>query len=160
MSILYSSQEQRFELLSKVSDITKDLYQAATWPQLLSSISSQADAKLAELRACIDEVLALSIAAEVPSFTVNVPSENMQVPLGGGISFSAVEVIGGLAPYTYQWYFNEVVIAGSSTGPALTMTSSAKASHAGGYYVVVTDSAGSSIKSNVCNVIVGQPVTE
>jgi hypothetical protein len=59
---------------------------------------------------------------------------------GGGVSFSVVA--GGTAPLGYQWNFNATNLLANATNPLLSLAH-VRASQAGNYAVVITNSSGS-----------------
>lgn len=69
----------------------------------------------------------------------------------------AVVATGGTSPYTYKWYWNNVLIDSSINPSAATATLTNNAvttASSGGYRVVVSDSAGTSVTSTTCNLTV------
>jgi hypothetical protein len=54
---------------------------------------------------------------------------------------------GGIAPLSYQWYFNGTNLPGGATNDSLTLEN-VQTNDAGGYSVVITNVAGSVISSN------------
>ncbi len=65
-------------------------------------------------------------------------------------------VAGGVPTLTYQWIFNTNTTLISSTNASLTLTG-IRASQAGAYAVVITNSAGS-VTSSVANLVITNPV--
>lgn len=88
----------------------------------------------------------------IPPSIVTQP-QDQTVTLGANVTFMAVA--SGIEPLSYQWKFNGTIIPGA-TGPSLTRNS-VRASDAGGYVVVVTNSAGS-VTSRTAALIVTAPV--
>jgi hypothetical protein len=88
-----------------------------------------------------------SITSAIVTLTVLVPAgiatqpQSQSVAQGQTASFSVVA--SGTAPFRYQWIFNGSVLSGA-TASALMLTS-VQPSQAGGYSVLVTNSAGSVI---------------
>lgn len=76
-------------------------------------------------------------------FTTNLPTTQNAV-VGSNAVFGPVVVTGGLAPYSYQWYYEGIPISSSVNASAVTDTltnTTVSGSSAGDYYVVVTDSS-------------------
>jgi len=62
----------------------------------------------------------------------------------------AIVVAGGTSPYSYQWYYNDILIDSSINPSAATATlvnHDVTAASEGVYYCIVTDSAGKTITS-------------
>lgn len=62
----------------------------------------------------------------------------------------AIVAAGGTAPYTYKWYFNDILIDSTINPTAATATlvdHAVTSASAGVYYCVITDSAGKTITS-------------
>jgi len=99
-----------------------------------------------------------SVTTTVAQLTVLVPPSitsqptNQTVSAGSSVNFQVAAT--GTAPLGYQWWFNDTNALGSSTN-TLTVTN-ALASQAGGYSVVVTNSAGSAT-SAVAILTIGTP---
>ena len=67
------------------------------------------------------------------------------VPQGTNVTFEVTA--GGIAPLSYQWYFNGTNLPGGATNDSLTLEN-VQTNDAGGYSVVITNVAGSVISSN------------
>lgn len=80
--------------------------------------------------------------------------QSQSVVLGSNVQFSVVA--SGIAPLTYQWYFNGTAFAGA-TGPTLAFNS-AQPTDAGGYTVVVTNASGSVTSSKATLTVTNAPV--
>ncbi len=99
----------------------------------------------------------LAISAVAPAITV--PPQNLTVNQGASAAFSVTAA--GSGPLTYQWRKNGVNIGGA-TNSSYVISTSAEAD-AGGYSVVVTNSAGSATSAtatlvvNIAPVITQQP---
>lgn len=90
------------------------------------------------------------IIPAIPLFIVTQP-QSQTVNSGSNVTFS-VTAGGGVPGYTYQWYFNNVAIGGA-TNQSLVLNSVTGA-NAGNYKVVVTDSVGATVTSNVATLTV------
>lgn len=74
---------------------------------------------------------------------------------GGVVQIGPVEVSGGVAPYTYQWYKNGATANNSSSQtPEYTSGTLAAADNGSVYKCVVTDSKGSTATTNDVTVTV------
>ncbi len=89
-----------------------------------------------------------------PSVSVNPLSAN--ITLGGFEQFNSA-VAGGLAPYTYQWYYANGSAISSSTTSTLKYTTNFTGSYS--IYLTVTDSLDCRVQSNMATVnVYSQPV--
>lgn len=92
-------------------------------------------------------------------FTANLPSTKNAVA-GSNAVFGPVAVTGGLAPYSYQWYYEGIPISSSVNATAVTDTltnSAVTGASAGDYWCVVTDSSSPSPEigtSNTCKLTI------
>lgn len=77
------------------------------------------------------------------------PSGTTTIYKGHSETFTAT-ASGGTSPYTYQWYLNGN--QSSDTGNTLTLSNPGYRTESYSLYVIVSDSAGHSIKSNVVTV--------
>jgi hypothetical protein len=108
---------------------------------------SAAAAGLSNYTACIDNVAeganTVSIGYHFPAAPPTITSQpaNVVTTVGGTAAFSVGAA--GVAPVTYQWYFDGMPVSGR-TGSSLTFSSVA-ASNAGTYELIVTDPLGSTI---------------
>ena len=94
------------------------------------------------------------IAAEYISASISPSSDVMDV--GQSQLFNS-SVTGGSSPYTYQWYLNDASIS-NATSSAWTFTPSSSGTYT--VYVNVTDSIGTSFKSNIATVTVSSVIPE
>lgn len=79
-------------------------------------------------------------------FIIIIQPQSQTVDTGDDVTF-LVAVAGGVSPYTYQWYYNNVALSGE-TDPTLELTN-VDSGDAGNYKVVITDSTGQILTSNV-----------
>ena len=94
----------------------------------------------------------LTINAVAPAITTEPTSQAVDV----GASASFTVVASGTSPLTYQWYKGSSAL---DTGTAASYSiASATTGHAGSYYVIVSNSAGSA-RSNTVTLSVNEPYT-
>lgn len=92
-------------------------------------------------------------------FTTNLPTSKVATA-GSNAVFGPVVVTGGLAPYSYQWYYEGIPISSSVNATAVTDTltnSAVTGASAGDYWCVVTDSSSPSPEigtSNTCKLTI------
>jgi hypothetical protein len=84
-------------------------------------------------------------------FLIIIQPNDTTVTENTNVSFS-VTVAGGVAPYSYQWYYNGNVIGGA-TSSSYSITP-AILSSAGQYVCKITDSTGQILTSNPANLVV------
>ena len=77
------------------------------------------------------------------------------VPQGTNVTFTVTA--GGIAPLSYQWYFNGTNAVGGAIGATLTLTN-VQSGQAGTYSVVVTNLMGSLTSSNAALTVLVPPV--
>lgn len=91
-------------------------------------------------------------------FTTNIPTSKIAV-VGANAVFGPVAVTGGVAPYSYQWYYEGIPISSSVNASAVTDTltnTAVTGASAGDYWCVVTDSSTNpeTGRSNTCNLTI------
>lgn len=91
------------------------------------------------------------IAQAAGVLTINSQPKSQSVVAGDQYSMQ-VSVSGGRSPYFYQWYKNGTKISGANA--YIMYDSSAQLAEAGQYYVIVSDSANSLVKSVTANLII------
>jgi hypothetical protein len=87
----------------------------------------------------------------IPVLTVTISPTSASVTIGYSVTFTST-VSGGLAPYYYQWYLNGTAVLGAKNS---TWTFSPTSIGTYNVYLTVTDSTGTTTKSNVAQVTVG-----
>lgn len=78
--------------------------------------------------------------ASVAAPSITTPPQDQTVQTGQNATFAVTAI--GTAPLSYQWYFNTNTLLAGATASSLTLTN-AGTNNAGGYSVVVANSAGS-----------------
>jgi uncharacterized repeat protein (TIGR01451 family) len=89
----------------------------------------------------------------VPPSILSQPT-NQTVISGATASFQVVA--SGSSPLTYQWFFNQTTVLPRTANATLTLTN-AQPGSAGGYSVVVSDSAGETTSTTAFLTVVGPP---
>lgn len=99
------------------------------------------------------------IASDIASLKVNLPPSIVSLPTAqtvtAGVDLRFAVAANGTPPLAYQWYKDNVAIAGATN--ATLSISASKTSDSGSYSISVTNMAGS-VKSSSFNVAVSNPV--
>jgi PKD repeat protein len=86
----------------------------------------------------------------IPVLTVTISPTSASITIGHSVPFTST-VSGGVAPYYYQWYLNGTAVLGAKNS---TWTFFPTSMGTYNIYLTVTDSSGTTTKSNVAQVTV------
>ena len=92
-----------------------------------------------------------SILPEGPPFSVSINPLSESISVGQSLRFT-LTIVGGTAPYFYQWYLNASAVSGA-TSSSWTLKPTANETY--NVYVVVIDSESKTVQSETAKVVAG-----
>ena len=92
---------------------------------------------------------------EIEPLSVSIDPTTAKIKVGESVAFKST-VSGGVTPYKYQWYLNGTAVSGV-TAPTWTFTPTLTGKYI--VYLIVTDNASNTAKSNEATVTVAPPLT-
>jgi peptidoglycan/xylan/chitin deacetylase (PgdA/CDA1 family) len=91
-----------------------------------------------------------------PQLTISISPGSTNMAVGGSQQFSS-SITGGLAPYSYQWYYSNGTAVPDSTTSSLTFNPTSTGSFS--IYLKITDNLNSQVQSNVATINVASSPT-
>jgi len=137
---LFTLNSSSFLSAQQARYLTANATDTITWEQNASSTAYFA-------------LLALRLPYLVPVLIITAQPADVGILAGATATFS-VTAAQGAPPYTYQWYVNGAMIIGA-TGSSYTTPIQSAGNNGDQYYVIVTDSAATTIQSRTATLTVG-----